>query len=160
MPRASKSMENWFSKAVLEISEHIECFYNRARIRSVLDNLSPEEFEAEHVEGVPRRQRRGVNGIGIDSNSAQIGRAHLLVIDELEFLPLDPVSTRMLFQVFADAYEKQSMVITSSLQLSRWGAAFGKDQVAADIDRIVHHGRLIQFCGESHHVKRPLMQEG
>ena len=37
-------------QAALEIFEYIECFYNRARIHSALGNLSPEEFEARHME--------------------------------------------------------------------------------------------------------------
>ena len=31
---------------------------------------------------------------------------------------------------------------------------------AAVIDRIVHHGRLVQFRGESYRVRHALMQEG
>lgn len=56
---------------------------------------------------------------------------------------------RLLLQVFADAYERQSVVITTNLEFSRWGLVFGDDQMPAVIDRIVHHGRLVQFRGES-----------
>ena len=38
---------------------------------------------------------------------------------------------------------------------------FGDDQMAAAvIGRIVHHGRLVQFRGESYRVRHALMQEG
>ena len=38
---------------------------------------------------------------------------------------------------------------------------FGDDQMAAAvIDRIVHHGRLVQFRGESYRVRHVLMREG
>ena len=61
----------------------------------------------------------------------------------------------------ADAYERQSVVITTNLEFSRWGAVFGDDQMAAAvIDRLVHHGRLVQFRGESYRVRNALMQEG
>lgn len=90
-----------------------------------------------------------------------IGRAGLPVIDELGFLPLDADGARLVFQVFADAYERQSVVITTNLEFSRWGSVFGDDQMAAAvIDRVVHHGRLIQFRGESYRVRHALMQEG
>ena len=73
--------------------------------------------------------------------AAIIGRARLLVIDELGFLPLDADGARLLFQVFADAYERQSAAIATNLEFSRWGLVFGDDQMAAAvIDRIVHHG--------------------
>ena len=91
---------------------------------------------------------------------ALIGKARLLVIDELGFLPLDADGARLLFQVFADAYERQSVVITTNLEFSRWGSVFGDDRMAAAvIDRIVHHGRLVQFRGESYRVRHTLMQE-
>ena len=49
----------------------------------------------------------------------------------------------------------------NNLEFSRWGSVFGDDQMAAAvIDRIVHHGRLIQFHGESYRVRHALMQEG
>lgn len=107
------------------------------------------------------RLRRARDEGRLDRETTQIGRAGLLVIDELGFLPLDTDGARLLFQVFADAYERQSVLITTNLEFSRWGSVFGDDQMAAAvIDRIVHHGRLIQFQGESYRVRHALMQEG
>jgi len=56
---------------------------------------------------------------------------------------------RLLFQVFVDAYERQPVVITTNLEFSRCGSVFCDDQMAAVIDRIVHHERLVHFRGES-----------
>lgn len=107
------------------------------------------------------RLRRARDDGRLDREMAQIGRARLLVIDELGFLPLDADGARLVFQVFADAYERQSVVITTNLEFSRWGGVFGDDQMAAAvIDRTVHHGRLIQFRGGSYRVSHALMQEG
>ena len=104
------------------------------------------------------RLRRARDEGRLDREAAQIGRAALLVIDELGFLPLDADGARLVFQVFADAYERQSVVITTNLEFSRWGSVFGDDQMAAAvIDRIVHHGRLVQFKGESYRVRHALM---
>ncbi|GAA1874771.1 hypothetical protein GCM10009715_21940 [Paeniglutamicibacter psychrophenolicus] len=66
----------------------------------------------------------------------------------------------MLFQVIADGYEKRSLIITTNLEFSdRWGSVFGDDNMAAAvIDRLVHHGRLLQFRGESYRVKNALMK--
>lgn len=107
------------------------------------------------------RLRRARDDGRLDREAALIGKARLLVIDELGFLPLDADGARLLFQVFADAYERQSVVITTNLEFSRWGSVFGDDQMAAAvIDRIVHHGRLVQFRGDSYRVRHALMQEG
>lgn len=107
------------------------------------------------------RLRRARDDGRLDRELAQIGRAGLLVIDELGFLPLDADGARLLFQVVSEAYERQSVVFTTNLEFSRWGTVFGDDQMAAAvIDRVVHHGRLIQFRGESYRVRHALMQEG
>lgn len=98
---------------------------------------------------------------GSTGGAALISKARLLVIDELGFLPLDADGARLLFQLSADAYERQSVVITTNLEFSRWGSVFGDDQMAAAvIDRIVHHGRLVQFRSESYRVRHALMQVG
>ena len=107
------------------------------------------------------RLRRARDDGRLDREAALIGKARLLVIDELGFLPLDADGARLLFQVFADAYERRSVVITTNLEFSRWGSVFGDDRMAAAvIDRIVCHGRLVQFRGESYRVRHALMQEG
>lgn len=63
-------------------------------------------------------------------------------------------------QVIADGYEKPSLIITTNLEISdRWGTVFGDDNIAAAvIDRPVHHGRLLQFPGESYRVKNALIK--
>ena len=94
--------------------------------------------------------------------AALIGRARLLVIDELGFPPLDPDGARPLFQVFADPYERQSVAITTNLEISRWGAVFGDDQMAAaviDTDRPPTEGSS-SSRGESYRVRNALVQEG
>jgi DNA replication protein DnaC len=104
------------------------------------------------------RLRRARDEGRLDRELRQLGRARMLVVDELGFLPLDVDGARLLFQVISDAYERQSVVFTTNLEFSRWGSVFGDDQMAAAvIDRIVHHGRLLQFRGESWRVRHALM---
>ena len=107
------------------------------------------------------RLRRARDEGRLDRELARIGHADLLVIDELGFLPLDADGARLLFQVVSEAYERQSVVLTTNLEFSRWGTVFGDDQMAAAvIDRVVHHGRLLQFHGESYRLTHALMQDG
>lgn len=92
------------------------------------------------------RLRRARDEGRLDRELRQLGRARLLVLDELGFLPLGADGARLLFQVVSGAYERRSPVITTNLEFSRWGAVFGYDQMAAAvIDRVVHHGGLVQF---------------
>lgn len=103
--------------------------------------------------------RRAKDEDRLDRELAAIAKNQLLVIDELGYLPIDADGARLLFQVISDGYEKRSLVITTNLEFSRWGTVFGDDNMAAAvIDRIVHHGRLLQFRGESYRVKNALMK--
>lgn len=102
--------------------------------------------------------RRAKEADRLDKELAGLARNKLLVIDEFGYLPIDTDGARLLFQVIADAYEKRSLILTTNLAFSKWGAVFGDDHMAAAvIDRIVHHGRLLHFTGESYRVKHALM---
>lgn len=47
----------------------------------------------------------------------------------------------------------------SNLESGRWGDVFGDgDMAAAVIDRIVHHGRIVRFHGESYRNTHSLMK--
>ena len=48
----------------------------------------------------------------------------------------------------------------SNLESGRWGDVFGDDDMAAAvIDRIVHHGRIVRFHGESYRNTHSLMKQ-
>lgn len=103
--------------------------------------------------------RRAKDEGRLDKELASLAKNQLLAIDELGYLPIDIEGARLLFQVIADGYEKRSLIITTNLEFSRWGTVFGDDNMAAAvIDRLVHHGRLLQFRGESYRVKHALMK--
>lgn len=88
----------------------------------------------------------------------ELGRADLLVLDEFGYVPLDIEGARLLFQVMSDCYEKRSVIVTTNIEFSRWGTAFGDDKLAAAIiDRLVHHGRLVEFNGASKRMDAALM---
>ena len=94
----------------------------------------------------------------LDALMADLSRADLLIVDEMGYVPLDVDGSRLLFQVMSDCYERRSMVITTNIEFSKWGAVFGDDKLAAAaIDRIVHHGRLVEFNGGSRRMDEALM---
>lgn len=87
-----------------------------------------------------------------------ISKNDLIILDEFGYVPLDTESAQLLFQVMSDCYEKRSLVITTNIEFSKWGTVLGDDKMAgALIDRIVHHGRLIEFTGASRRMETSLM---
>lgn len=105
------------------------------------------------------RLRKAKDGNRLDAELKSIGKAGLAVIDELGYLPIDIDGARLLFQAGADSYETRSVIFTSNLESGRWGDVFGDgDMAAAVIDRIVHHGRILRFHGESYRNEHSLMK--
>lgn len=103
--------------------------------------------------------RRAQEENRLDKELASIAKNQLLAIDEFGYLPIDSEGARLLFQVIADGYEKRSLIITTNLEFKRWGTVFGDDNMAAAvIDRVAHHGRLLQFRGTSYRVQHALMK--
>lgn len=94
----------------------------------------------------------------LESLLKDISKSDLLIIDELGYVPLDQEGARLLFQVMSDCYERRSMIITTNIEFSKWGVVFGDDKLAsALIDRIMHHGRLLEFNGTSKRMENALM---
>ena len=95
----------------------------------------------------------------LDRELSQIGKARLLVVDELGYIPIDEEGSRLLFQVVTNAYERQSIIYTTNIEFSGWGRIFGDPNMAAAIiDRTIHHGRMIRFEGDSYRKTHALMQ--
>lgn len=79
----------------------------------------------------------------------------LLIIDELGYLPVDKQGAELLFQVISNRYECGSMVITTNRAFRDWGKILNNDNTLASaiIDRLVHHGVLVQIKGGSYRLK-------
>jgi len=79
----------------------------------------------------------------------------VLIIDELGFLPVDKQGAELLFQVISNRYECGSIVISTNRAFRDWGKILNEDNTLASaaIDRLVHHGTLVQIKGNSYRVK-------
>lgn len=88
---------------------------------------------------------------------ADLEKLDLLIIDELGFVPLLREGAELLFNVVAQAYERQSIIVTSNLQFGQWNTVLGDNRLtAALIDRLVHHAHILAFEGESYRLRRAL----
>ena len=70
---------------------------------------------------------------------------HLLLLDELGYLPIDKRGADLMFQVVAARYESGSIVLTTNRAFRDWGKIFDVDNTLATamIDRLMHHGEAI-----------------
>jgi DNA replication protein DnaC len=79
----------------------------------------------------------------------------LLIIDELGFLSVDKHGADLLFQVISNRYEYGPILVTTNRAFRDWGSILNNDATLAPaiIDRLLHHGTLVQIKGDSYRIK-------
>jgi DNA replication protein DnaC len=90
----------------------------------------------------------------LEDRLTHFGKAKLLIIDELGYLPFEPNAAHLFFQLVSRRYERGSMLITSNRSVGEWGTIFGDPVVAtAILDRLLHHSHVITIRGDSYRVR-------
>jgi len=81
-------------------------------------------------------------------------RPHLLIVDELGYLPIERQAGHLLFHLVRKRYEKGSLLLTSNQPIGAWGAMLADEVVAtAILDRLLHHSHIVTIKGESYRLK-------
>ena len=85
----------------------------------------------------------------------QLAKYHLLIIDELGFVPLSKTGAELLFEVFSQRYERGSILVTSNLPFDEWTEIFGSERLTgALLDRLTHHVHILEMNGESYRLNQ------
>ena len=85
----------------------------------------------------------------------QLAKYHLLIIDELGFVPLSKTGAELLFEVFSQRYERGSIMVTSNLPFAEWTEIFGSERLTgALLDRLTHHVHILAMNGESYRLNQ------
>jgi len=93
----------------------------------------------------------------LDRLLTQLDRLDLLIVDELGYLSFSRAGAELLFQVFADRYERRSLLITSNLPFGEWGQVFqGERMTAALLDRLTHRCHIFEMNGESYRFRESM----
>src|SRR6202453_4608762 len=86
----------------------------------------------------------------LDKLLGQLDRLELLICDELGHRTFSRSGAELLFQVFADRYERKSLLLTSNLAFSEWTTIFhGESMTAALLDRLPHRWHIFEMNGQS-----------
>lgn len=82
-------------------------------------------------------------------------KPHLLILDELGYLPIDKAGADLLFQVISLRYEQGAMIITSNRAFKDWPEIFNNDSTltSAILDRLLHHAETVLIEGKSYRMK-------
>lgn len=82
---------------------------------------------------------------------------HLLLIDEIGYIPIDRQGANLFFQLVSRRYERGAIILTSNQSLGAWGEVFGDPVIASAIlDRLLHHSTTINIKGESYRLREKL----
>jgi DNA replication protein DnaC len=93
----------------------------------------------------------------LDRLLTQLDRVDLLIVDELGYLSFSRGGAELLFQVFAERYERRSLLVTSNLPFGEWGSVFqGERMTAALHDRLTHRCHLFDINGESYRFRESM----
>ena len=108
------------------------------------------------------RQLKAADAIGrLASKLRTYLRPHVLVLDEVGYLPLGREEANLVFQMISKRYEKGAIVLTSNKAFSEWGSVFGDEVLAtAILDRLLHHCDVIAINGPSYRLKNRLTAAG
>jgi DNA replication protein DnaC len=100
-------------------------------------------LKQESLPALDRRLRRYVN-------------PHLLIIDEIGYIPCDNRSADVLYNIITRRHEQSATVITTNLSFKQWGTVFpGAACIAALIDRFAQHLHVLDIDAESYRPKKP-----
>ena len=82
-------------------------------------------------------------------------RLHLIVLDELGYVPFSQAGAELLFEVVSRAYERTSLIVTTNLPFEEWTAVMGNERLTgALLDRLTHKVHILEANGESYRLRQ------
>src|ERR1700677_1476685 len=80
----------------------------------------------------------------------QLARLHLIVLDELGYVPFSKAGAELLFECVSKAYERTSLIVTSNLPFENWIEVMGSERMTgALLDRLTHRVHILEANGQS-----------
>ena len=84
----------------------------------------------------------------------QLSRQHLVIVDELGYVPFSKTGAELLFEFFAERYERGSVLVTTNLPFDQWTEVLGSERLTgALLDRLTHRVHILEMNGESYRFK-------
>jgi len=79
---------------------------------------------------------------------------HLIVLDELRFIPSSPTGPQLILQFCSTLYERVAMIVTTNLRLANWTQVFREEHLtAAPLDRLTHKAHILELVGHSYRFR-------
>jgi DNA replication protein DnaC len=99
-------------------------------------------------------------GLRLSQVQRVLAKLDLLIIDEIGYVPFSERGAELFFQVVAESYERQSIIMTTNLDFSKWPQVFHSEQLTgALLDRLTHHAHILTMNGESYRFKQSMSRK-
>jgi DNA replication protein DnaC len=83
-----------------------------------------------------------------------LDRVDLLLVDELGYVPFEREATDLLLQLISQRFERRSIALTTNLPFKQSTRVLPDEMTATGvIDRLVHHGAVFAFTGQSQRLR-------
>jgi len=91
----------------------------------------------------------------------QLARQHLIIVDEFGYVPFSKTGAELLFEFFAQRYERGSVMVTTNLPFDQWTEVLGSERLTgALLDRLTHRVHILEMNGESYRFKESVRRLG
>ena len=88
------------------------------------------------------------------SRLTQLYRAHLVIIDEIGFMPVSKAEAHLLFSFISACYEHKSLVVTSNKGFDDWADFLGDPVIAtAILDRLIYKCEIFNLIGDGYRIR-------
>jgi DNA replication protein DnaC len=85
---------------------------------------------------------------------------HVVILDELGYVPFSKTGAELLFQFCSARYERGSLIITTNLEFPKWTEVLGDEQMtAALLDRLTHNAQIFNVNEDSFRFKQALARQ-
>ncbi len=97
----------------------------------------------------------------LEAELRRLDAVDALIVDDIGYIQQDREEMEVLFTLFAERYERRSVLLSSNLVFSQWDRIF-KDPMttACAIDRVVHHATILELTGSSYRSEAAKQRNG
>ena len=82
-------------------------------------------------------------------------KQHLIIVDELGFIPFSERGAQLIFQFCSALHERVALIVTTNLRFGDWTQVFGNPSLtAALLDRLTARAHILEFVGESYRLRQ------